>query len=135
MLLRRTLTPKQCQMIDYQRDRHPAFASTSDGASSDDWSKKGFLDSAIDKIQPTRIKSFLEGLKDFRVETELDGKLLLGLLQRSIEDCEDKRGKPSIARSNKDLPLQHGQHTRLNSTNNLTFNNSQQLDGFAERTD
>ena len=82
-LLKRSLTKKQRLMLDYQRDRVPVLfdSSSSDGGGGkgDD---EGISALASSKYKPGRIKALLEGLRDFKPETELDRKLLLGIIER-----------------------------------------------------
>lgn len=40
-----------------------------------------------------RIRKFIEGLKDFKPETDLDRKLLLGLLLRDDDEDRPAKGK------------------------------------------
>ena len=80
-LLKRSLTKKQKLMLDYQRDRLPVFSDTSssDGGRRDD---EGIKVDASTKYKPVRTKVLLEGLRNFVPETELDRKLLLGIIER-----------------------------------------------------
>ena len=80
-LLKRSLTKKQKLMLDYQRDRLPVLsdASSYDGGRRDD---KGIQVDASTKYKPVRTKVLLEGLRNFVPETELDRKLLLGIIER-----------------------------------------------------
>ena len=79
-LLRRQLTKKQKIMLDYQRDRLPNLNDLSASAASGD-----DIDTEVDAItkhSPKRVKRLLSSLQDFVPVTELDHKLLLGIIER-----------------------------------------------------
>ena len=96
MLLKRSLTKKQKLMLDYQRDRLPVLSDTSssDGGRRDD---NGIKVDVSTKYKPGPMKVLLEGLTNFAPETELDRKLLLGIIEREQPTKKTKsKGVPPV---------------------------------------
>ena len=85
-LLKRALTKPQRHLLGYQRDRLMTLA---DSEHSDDFSEFDFEG----KRKPRRVKMVLKGLKNFEPQTELDFKLLLGVLERDKKGKKEKRDK------------------------------------------
>lgn len=79
LLVRRTLTTTQQKLLAHQRDKLPSLQSEN-STQSDEFTHVG---SACDSNEPPlSLQVFLEDLRGFKPKSDLDRKLLLGLLMR-----------------------------------------------------
>ena len=78
-LLKRTLTKEQKKLFKYQRDNVPAVAdTTTHSEGSDSWRGSDFdLDYKYDQ---NKVKRLLTNLSNFQPKSDLDRKLLIGIL-------------------------------------------------------
>ena len=67
-------------MLEYQRDRIQLISYTSSSSSYSLSSDQS--DSGSKKLKPERVKKFLEGMRGFAPESELDRRLMLGVIER-----------------------------------------------------
>ena len=90
ILLKRTLTKNQRLLLAWQRDVVPNFASDHDMSSSggDDFV-------AQSKRDPGRVATFMKEMKKFNPETDLDRRLLLGVIMRDAHDISGKMKQAS----------------------------------------
>lgn len=81
MLLKRTLTKDQRLLLAWQRDRLPALYL--DSEDEGDLSTSGGDDFAAQaKRDPKHVKGFMKQMKEFAPETDLDRRLLRGVIDR-----------------------------------------------------